>query len=61
MGRNYIETLLSREEMAIADEIDNYYSVKPDMRDLNYSTYVEEGDWEHVRADRLYVPQYEAG
>jgi len=42
-GEKLYETLLSREEMAIAKEMDNYYCVKPDTRDLNYSTYVEEG------------------
>ncbi len=42
-GEKLYETLLSREEMAIAVEMENYYCVKPDLRDLNYSSYVEEG------------------
>ncbi len=42
-GEKLYETLLSREEMDIALDLENYYCVKPDTRDLNYSSYVEEG------------------
>jgi UDP-N-acetylglucosamine 4,6-dehydratase len=42
-GEKLFETLLSREEMASAEEFGNYYRVKPDMRDLNYVKFVEEG------------------
>jgi len=42
-GEKLYETLLSREEMAFAKEMDNFYCVKPDTRDLNYSTYIEQG------------------
>lgn len=42
-GEKLYETLLSREEMASVDEYGEYYKVKPDNRDLNYDTYVEEG------------------
>jgi UDP-N-acetylglucosamine 4,6-dehydratase len=42
-GEKLFETLLSREEMASAEEIENYFRVKPDMRDLNYDKFVEEG------------------
>ncbi len=44
-GEKLYETLLSREEMTNAEEIGNYYRVKPDMRDLNYGKFVEEGIW----------------
>jgi len=42
-GEKLYETLLSREEMSSAEEVGNYYRVKPDMRDLNYEKFVEEG------------------
>jgi UDP-N-acetylglucosamine 4,6-dehydratase/5-epimerase len=42
-GEKLYETLLSREEMSNAEEVGNYYRVKPDMRDLNYGKFVEEG------------------
>jgi UDP-N-acetylglucosamine 4,6-dehydratase/5-epimerase len=43
-GEKLYETLLSREEMAIAEDQDVYYRIPPDNRDLNYSVYVEKGD-----------------
>ncbi|MDD3030673.1 MAG: polysaccharide biosynthesis protein [Alphaproteobacteria bacterium] len=43
-GEKLYETLLSREEMALAEERDRYYRIPPDMRDLNYERYVEEGE-----------------
>lgn len=43
-GEKLFETLLSREEMAIAEDRGDYYRVPPDNRDLNYSAFVEEGD-----------------
>jgi UDP-N-acetylglucosamine 4,6-dehydratase len=42
-GEKLYETLLSREEMSSAEEVGNYYRVKPDMRDLNYEKFVEKG------------------
>ncbi len=42
-GEKVYETLLSREEMANAIDEGHFYRVKPDMRDLNYGTYFEEG------------------
>jgi UDP-N-acetylglucosamine 4,6-dehydratase/5-epimerase len=42
-GEKLFETLLSREEMINAVEVDNYFRVIPDLRDLNYTKYVEEG------------------
>jgi UDP-glucose 4-epimerase len=43
-GEKLYETLCSREEMAIAEDQGLYYRIPPDNRNLNYSTYVEQGD-----------------
>jgi len=36
--------LLSREEMVAAENLDGYYRVPPDLRDLNYGKFVEQGE-----------------
>uniref|UniRef100_UPI00403FD366 polysaccharide biosynthesis protein n=1 Tax=Candidatus Njordibacter sp. Uisw_002 TaxID=3230971 RepID=UPI00403FD366 len=43
-GEKLYEALLSREEMAGAIDMGDYYRVQPDNRDLNYGKFVEEGD-----------------
>ena len=43
-GEKLYETLLSREEMAAAEDLGAYYRIPPDLRDLNYGKYVEEGE-----------------
>ena len=43
-GEKLFEVLLSREEMAAADDLGEYFRVPPDLRDLNYGKYVEEGE-----------------
>lgn len=43
-GEKLYEALLSREEMACAQDMGAYYRVPPDSRDLNYSKFVEQGD-----------------
>lgn len=43
-GEKLYESLLSREEMANAEDNGDYYRVPPDLRDLNYAKFVEEGD-----------------
>ena len=43
-GEKLFEALLSREEMACAIDMGDYYRVPPDLRDLNYAKFVEEGD-----------------
>ncbi len=43
-GEKLYETLLSREEMAAAEELGSYFRVPPDLRDLNYSKFVELGE-----------------
>lgn len=42
-GEKLYETLLTREEMAVAEEMDDYYRVPADNRDLNYSLYFDKG------------------
>ena len=43
-GEKLYEALLSREEMACAQDMVDYYRIPPDLRDLNYAKFVEEGD-----------------
>jgi len=43
-GEKLYEVLLSREEMASAEDLGDYFRVPPDLRDLNYGKYVEEGE-----------------
>jgi UDP-glucose 4-epimerase len=43
-GEKLFEVLLSREEMAAAEDLGNYYRIPPDLRDLNYGKYVEQGE-----------------
>ena len=45
-GEKLYECLLSREEMAIAKDLGGYYQVKPDLRDLNYGKFVDQGEVE---------------
>lgn len=43
-GEKLYETLLTREEMAGAEDLNDYFRVIPDVRDLNYGKYFSEGD-----------------
>jgi len=43
-GEKLFEALLSREEMACAQDLGGYYQVPPDLRDLNYGKFVEQGE-----------------
>lgn len=43
-GEKLFEALLSREEMACAEDLGGYYRVPPDLRDLNYGKFVDEGE-----------------
>jgi UDP-glucose 4-epimerase len=38
------ETLLTREEMAKAEDCGDYYRIKADNRDLNYNVFFTEGE-----------------
>ena len=43
-GEKLYEALLSREEMVAAQDLGRYYRVPPDLRDLNYGKFVEQGE-----------------
>ena len=43
-GEKKYEVLLSKEEMAQADDLGGYYRVPPDLRDLNYGKYLDTGE-----------------
>ncbi len=43
-GEKLYETLLSREEMAAAEDQAKYFRVPPDLRDLNYTKFAEQGE-----------------
>ena len=45
-GEKLYESLLTREEMTIADDLGGYYRVPADNRDLNYAAYFSEGSEE---------------
>ena len=43
-GEKLYEALLSREEMAEVEDMGGYYRIPPDLRELNYGKFVEEGE-----------------
>ncbi len=43
-GEKLYETLLTREEMAYAEDLGDYYRIPADNRDLNYNKYFVEGE-----------------
>jgi len=49
-GEKLYETLLTREEMAHAEDRGGYYRIRPDDRDLNYAKYFVEGSEEASKA-----------
>ncbi len=50
-GEKLYETLLTREEMAHAEDIGNYYRIPADNRDLNYNKFFVEGETQHSKSD----------
>lgn len=50
-GEKLYESLLSREEMARADDVDRYYRIPADDRDLNYNKYFVEGETKVIAFD----------
>lgn len=42
-GEKLYESLISREEMAKVEDMDRYYRIPADNRDLNYSMYITDG------------------
>jgi UDP-N-acetylglucosamine 4,6-dehydratase/5-epimerase len=43
-GEKLYEALLSREEMVAAQDLGDYYRVPPDLRDMNYGKFVDQGE-----------------
>lgn len=43
-GEKLYESLLSREEWVAAEDMGGYYRIPPDLRDLNYGKFVEQGE-----------------
>jgi len=43
-GEKLYESLLSREEKVAAEDLGGYYRIPPDLRDLNYGKFVEQGE-----------------
>ena len=64
-GEKLYETLLTREEMRVAEDLGEYYRIPADNRTLNYDKYFIEGDvkidygWEYTshNTTRLDIPQ----
>jgi len=50
-GEKIYETLVTIEEMRKAEDMGDYYRIKMDDRDLNYSKYFFEGDTEEARLE----------
>jgi len=50
-GEKKYESLLSREEMACAMDMGDYYRIPPDLRDLNYAKYVDLGEENITNSD----------
>ena len=53
-GEKLYETRLTREEMVHAINMDEYYRIPADNRDLNYSKYFEEGEDVVTQADEYH-------
>lgn len=51
-GEKIYETLVNREEMAKAEELENYYRIPADNRDLNYNKFFTEGESKILRSLR---------
>jgi UDP-N-acetylglucosamine 4,6-dehydratase len=43
-GEKLYEALLSREEMVAAENLGSYYRIPPDLRDLNYGKFFDQGE-----------------
>lgn len=43
-GEKLFESLLSREEIVAAKDLGEYFRVLPDLRDLNYEKYIDQGE-----------------
>ena len=52
-GEKLYETLVTREEMAKAEDMGGYYRIPCDNRDLNYDKYFKEGDTKRALIDEF--------
>ena len=43
-GEKLFEALLSREEMVVAEDLGGYFRIIPDLRDLNYGKFIDQGE-----------------
>ena len=67
-GEKLYESLVSREEMARAEDMTGYYRIPADNRDLNYAKYFSDGeerisvldDYTSHNTERLSVEQVKA-
>jgi UDP-glucose 4-epimerase len=50
-GEKLYETLCTREEMLKAEDLDNFYRIPADNRDLNYNQYFSEGEKDISKID----------
>jgi UDP-N-acetylglucosamine 4,6-dehydratase len=50
-GEKVYEVLLSREERAHAEDLGDYYRVRPDGRDLNYAKFFDQGERQITHAE----------
>jgi UDP-glucose 4-epimerase len=50
-GEKLYESLISREEMAHAEDLGEYYRIPADSRDLNYDKYFVEGETQIAESD----------
>jgi UDP-N-acetylglucosamine 4,6-dehydratase len=50
-GEKLYETLCTREEMAKAEDLGDFYRIPTDGRDLNYSKYFSEGEMQSAQID----------
>lgn len=53
-GEKLYESLLTREEMAQAKDLGDYFRVPMDQRDLHYTAYVDQGE-QHIKAFNDYT------
>jgi UDP-glucose 4-epimerase len=50
-GEKDHEVLVSREELNCSDNLQDYFRVRPDIRDLNYGIYTDKGVVDHIHKD----------
>ena len=50
-GEKIYETLASKEELTTAEDMNDYYRVQMDSRDLNYEKYFTDGDADEINFD----------